>query len=236
MKEHIISEIRRVAAENGGKAPGREAFSRATGIGPGKWLGVYWAAWGEALAEAGFLPNELTPRSNSQAIVRKIAEICLEIGRMPSTAELRLRRRSDESVPSHSTIDNHFKDRSGLARALREFATKDSGFSRLLQFIPEAEKLDTHQDEARHREDGVVYLLKHEQYYKIGHTDTIERRIREITVALPEKVALLHAIKTDDPPGIEAYWHKRFADRRANGEWFRLSAADVKAFMRRKFQ
>jgi Meiotically up-regulated gene 113 len=62
------------------------------------------------------------------------------------------------------------------------------------------------------------------------------RREGELGVQLPEKLPPIHYIETDDPDGIETYWHKRFESqgKRKEGEWFALTAADVRAFKRWK--
>ncbi|MBN2020728.1 MAG: GIY-YIG nuclease family protein [Sedimentisphaerales bacterium] len=79
--------------------------------------------------------------------------------------------------------------------------------------------------------------MKLGKYYKIGRTnDPVEKRKYEIGLKFPENPKTIHEIKTDDPIGIEAYWHKRFENKnvRDKTEWFDLSSSDVKAFKRWK--
>ena len=83
---------------------------------------------------------------------------------------------------------------------------------------------------------GYVYLMKSGDHYKIGKSEDIERRVKEVRTQMPESLVLVHTIKTDDTSGIEQYWHKRFQNQRLNGEWFKLSRADVSAFKKRNFQ
>jgi hypothetical protein len=83
-----------------------------------------------------------------------------------------------------------------------------------------------------------VYLLHLGKHYKIGRSNAFGRRERELAIQMPERATTVHVISTDDPVGIEAYWHKRFADKRVRPDagWFALDGPDVAAFKRRGFQ
>lgn len=234
MREQILGEIRRLAEENGGKAPGSRAFGHATGIRESTWRGVYWARWSEAVIEAGLTPNRTSTerRIADDTVLAQVARACRDFGRVPTVAELRLYRRQHIDFPDVKTIERRFNGFSQLATHVLNWARAHAEFEDVAKLLGANETSVAN----RRAVDGSVYLLQSGAFYKVGRSDQLERRIKEIRVALPDAAKLVHAIATDDPPGIEAYWHRRFADKRANGEWFKLAAADVAAFKRRRFQ
>ena len=71
-------------------------------------------------------------------------------------------------------------------------------------------------------------MLRLGKHYKIGKSFSVPRRHKEIAIELPEKPDVIHVITTDDPTGIEAYWHKRFDEKHTNGEWFALTRRTCK--------
>jgi hypothetical protein len=78
---------------------------------------------------------------------------------------------------------------------------------------------------------GVVYLLKCGVFFKIGKSISPKQRYYQLKIQLPEKCELVHEIKTNDINYTEKHWHRRFAARRANGEWFKLKEEDVDEFL-----
>lgn len=157
---------------------------------------------------------------------------------MPTSAELSLRRREDESFPSPSAIERRLGSKAQWAHRVAARCREHSEFADVLDLLePLLDREDASPPPpAELAEVGVVYLVKSGRFYKIGHTRSTGRRTYELALQLPEPVTLVHEIRTDDPAGIEHYWHRRFQDRRKNGEWFELAPADVSAFRRRRFQ
>lgn len=242
-KQHILDEIKRTAAENGGRVLGRARFEAATGIRESDWSGVFWARWNDAVAEAGFAPNALVAAHDEQHLLQKVAELALELGRFPVASEMRLKRRTDPTFPGDKTIYVRFGNKAELVRKVMEYSAARPHLAPVVALCIPLTTTDAAEQIAESEDDefetGYVYLalmkVGREKRYKIGKANLVEQRARQIGPHLPEDLELIHAISTDDAYGIEAYWHKRFAEKRRGGEWFELTADDVRVFKRRRF-
>ncbi|HZE52223.1 MAG TPA: GIY-YIG nuclease family protein [Bradyrhizobium sp.] len=233
MRDQILNEIKRLASANGGQPLGVRAFERESGIREAAWRGIYWARWGDALIEAGYAPNEWQGKHDTDLIFQKFTEACRHFSRIATKDELNMYGRMQDHFPTSKSFYTHFGSKNALLENLRAWATNKSDYADIIAMLGAGSEAATERAKPK---EGLVYLIKSGAHYKIGRSDELERRVKEIRIALPEAASLVHSIRTDDPAGIEAYWHRRFIDRRANGEWFKLTNADVAAFKRRKYQ
>lgn len=238
-KSAILSEIRRTAEANGGTALGWRRFEQETGIRYYDWYGQYWSRWGDAVREAGVSPNRLSERFDDTVLLDCLVQLTRELGRVPTSGDIMLAAKDNPAFPSE--------------KVFRRLGAKPERAARV---VAHCDAIGEHDDVAAlwkvaglskprrpadspilpHARSGFVYMIKHgsRAEYKIGRTNNPLRREGEIGVQLPERLAPLHYIETDDPSGVERYWHTRFADKRKEGEWFALDRGDVAAFKRWK--
>jgi Meiotically Up-regulated Gene 113 (MUG113) protein len=244
-KQRILDEIRRTAI--GGKPLGRDQFRTQTGISENDWLGKHWARWGDAQIEAGFEPLSFNARFDDAEVLLRIAELTRKLGKIPTRPEMRMERRINPQFPNDSVIGRRWS-RSELFETLVKFCATNQQYqdvSGILNQISRVAKIsdtdDVHSSQTEPNENGYVYIIHAQGAYKIGCTRAPYRRAAEIANQSAKGAKLLHLISTDDPEGIEKYWHGRFSAKRLNGinkqsgEWFDLSADDIRAFKKRKW-
>lgn len=234
-REEIVAEIQRATARDDGKPVGMVRFATLTGITRRAWQGVYWATWGDALREAGFEPNALQQRRGNDERLTDAASIVRKLGKIPTENELRMAKRDDPTLPGRNSIRALGGPQKAAAK-LRQLALSDTAYADLLDLIPKPpaeSETAGHTTRAHQPVTGQVYLARMGKHHKIGRTGSVGRRMYELAIQLPESLTLVHVIETDDPEGIERYWHQRFAAKRTNGEWFKLTGEDVLAFKRR---
>lgn len=237
-KGMIIAEIQRTAAANGGTPLGWKRFIAETGVQERDWK-RYWARWSEALQEAGLAANRLTTPYTDDEMLHALADLAVTIGRLPTDADMRFATNSEHAVPSDRTFRKRWPRRADLLSALGGWCRGRQGFESVEAAVLAVPAAPTPADpelaSAPVAQDGYVYLKQFRREFKIGWSRDPLRRQQEIGRQLPDDLVIVHVILTDDPTGIEAYWHKRFAAKRAKGEWFALTQEDVRAFKRRKF-
>ncbi|MGH2613213.1 MAG: GIY-YIG nuclease family protein [Rhabdochlamydiaceae bacterium] len=231
-KDDIIKEIRETAKANGNVPLGRDRFQDQTGIKEYDW-GRYWPRFSDAQREAGYSPNLMNSAYDDNYLYEKFIALMRELNKWPTRGDLRVKRNSSKDFPNEKTFQR-LGTKQKIASKLLEYAI-NKNYDDVVEICNSVLKEYEEREESMGGilEDnaiGSVYLIKSGRYYKIGRTNSMGRRHHEITIQLPEGVELIHEIRTDDPSGIEAYWHKRFEAKRKNGEWFDLNSSEVKAF------
>jgi len=238
-KDAIVRRIRELAAARGGRVS-FEVFLNETGV-KGNWLRgqVWFKGWNPLLKEIGLETRSFgVAKMPKAAIARAVAEVVERDRCWPTQDALVRERKRDPSFPSLKVIGR--LRRSGeLARLIVGLGQEHTHLTEAAEiaraYVP-AEKEDNAAG-PNERIVGYVYMLRSGRCYKVGKSTDPSRRYREVRLELPEETHQVHTIPTDDPTGIEAYWHERFAPKRIrNTEFFSLNGQDVQAFKRRKYQ
>jgi hypothetical protein len=237
-RDELVAEIQRVATASGGRI-GLRAFCKASGVNEHEILGNHFARWNDALMAAGIpTASFLRPRTDETAVLEAVARLISRLERWPSENDLKLARREDSLFPSFPVIRRLIRNRT-LAQKIAGHCADKLEFQQVRKLA--AERASTDLSEAprpgRAAITGYVYMMRSGRRYKIGYTSSPTRRHREVRLELPDPTDLVHTIPTDDPVGIEAYWHNRFKSKRVRDtEFFTLDAAEVAAFKSRKYQ
>jgi hypothetical protein len=233
-RDYILSEIKRTA--KGGRAVGRATFAAETGIRDTQW-NRYWARWNDAVAEAGFGPNSMQGAYSDDLLLESLADETRRLGRFPTSRDLKVRHTAEPAFPDSKVFQNRWRRAEQIERLVAMCSAREDLADVLAVVKPliDTQVAAAGPQRAAPVEYGQVYMARAGHFYKVGRTNAFGRREYELAIQLPERAETVHIIRTDDPAGIEAYWHRRFADRRRNGEWFALSPEDVAAFKRRKF-
>ena len=234
-KQQILLEIKRLAVANSGQAPGTHKFNRETGCRKHDWYGKHWLRWSDAIKEAGYKPNQMEEGYEEEFLIEKFLDLAKALGHLPIDSELRMKSLNEKDFPSPETFRKRLGRKTHSCPNSQNTAKARTSLRTFFDMceiarLASVDKTEIDEESDSNQTIGIVYLIKSGKYYKIGKTKSLGRRVYDLAIQLAEKPTTVHVIKTDDPDGIEAYWHKRFAGKRKGGEWFDLNAADVKAF------
>ena len=233
-RSEIIEAIKRLAKENGGTGPGSALVQNRTGMRKADWYPHLWLRWGDALLEAGYAPNQFQTAFSDEHLIRSYIDLARELQRFPLAGELRRKARDDKAFPNHTAFAR-FGGKVKLLDAVSHYCDAHAGHEDVVALLGHRGSETTSPLGREQKvETGFVYLMKSGRHHKIGRTVSVGSRERQLAIKIPIPPTTIHTIETDDPSGVEAYWHRRFAEKRGQGEWFDLSPDDIKAFKRWK--
>jgi hypothetical protein len=233
-RDQILQAVKDAAHMESIGTIGQGRFTTVTGICEAEWK-YYWPRWNDVLAEAGLALGFKVKKLDDTELVAALIPLIRERGKWPAPADFRIYGRQHPGFPDYTTFRNR-GNKAILVCLLLKYCTDKSEFNDIVKVCEPLTAVDQEDEkfDSQERIKGYVYLMKSGQFYKIGKSKSPDRRRSEIALLLPHDTKTVHVIATDDPDGIEQYWHQRFKDKHHRGEFFRLTNADVQAFKRRK--
>ena len=211
-RDELLDEIRRVAGEIG-RTPGMGVFRDRTKITKHEWQ-EHFVTWGEAVRSAGLSPNLLQQKTDVETFLLQLAQVTKKLGRMPTQVHWRHEQRQNPELCSKGTFETLLGNKDGRLRALRAWVEVHDEYRDVLPLIES--EITPNRRESRpgvsvrqmKTVKGVVYLKRFGRTgYKIGKSANPESRYRQLSSGTLEPVKHVHEIATDDPDGIERYWH-----------------------------
>lgn len=162
-----------------------------------------------------------------------LAQLTRKLGRFPTYRERDVARHADPEFPGNKAFRT-LAATGPLDEQLRSWCENHHDFADVSSLLPEPNAASPSRSEIEKGvARGFVYLIRDGKRFKIGRTNSIGRRRAEAMTWLKD-AKVIHHIETDDPEGVERYWHNRFAQKNTEREWFRLTPSDVSAFKRWK--
>jgi hypothetical protein len=240
-RESVKTQIERTVAANDGKPLSTKAFFERTNLTESALQRAGLPDYPTALEAFGYQRNERSQLLSDDQLFEPLAQLVRRLGRFPKRREFRVERYQNDSFPGGRNYSRRGKQEP-LDIALVNWARTKESFQdvvRILDSASSTKKRDGIAKRPRKIINGYVYLMRYGRGkdYKIGFTENVARREAQLDMISPSDVRIVWKIETDDPKGIEEYWHKRFKDRRlGTKEVFRLTAEDIAAFKRRKYQ
>lgn len=242
-KDEILEAIRATTQRNGGKPLGRIRLLNETGIAEHHYskFGTLGQLQREAVSDA----NRLNTAKSRADLIAQMIDLCCRYRRFPTSQQL---RQAHEEMPSRYSSHNTFNrlGKTNAAKAATVVAalsgndclTADEQTA-LDICLPIAEQAEAAPEDpsAQLNGCGYVYLFRDGKAYKIGNSTDPDSRRDALQTGNPRRIELVHRILTDDPKGIEEYWHRRFSHCRIKttdrSEWFHLSRDEVATFRAR---
>jgi hypothetical protein len=228
--EQIIALLKAEVARNGDQPPSQREFFAAASLNLRDLHRAGWPTYGALLKSQGFEAAGMKRAYTDEEVFRPLAELAVRLGHFPTQNEREVERHRNPAFPSSEAYIRRGRGEM-LEHTLREWCEETKSFPELVSKLKQATCPARLSGPVV---KGYVYMLRDGnsgKRVKIGKESTEGARQAAAATWL-ENPRVTHRIATDDPEGIERYWHERFKreGKHVARELFDLLPSDIAAF------